>query len=89
MDRSYEELKNAVVVQAVKDYRGCRNRARRLKRLMMSEKNPDRYERYHLEYQRRCAMMKEVERFLLSDYGSLFLGEISGPWLLDQLIDEE
>lgn len=88
MDRSYEELKNAVVVQAVKDYRFCRKRKPELEKLMKSEKNPDKYDQILLEYRRICAMMKDVERFLTSPYGTWFLGEISGEWLLDQLRKE-
>ena len=88
MDRSYEELKNAVVVQAVKDYRESRKRKPELERLMMSEKNPDKYEQILLEYRRICAMIGDVERFLTSPYGSLFLGNINGEWMLDQLRKE-
>lgn len=88
MDRSYEELKNAVVVQAVKDYRFCKERKPELEKLMKSVKNPDKYDRILLEYRRICAMIKDVERFLTSPYGSWFLGEIDGRWLLDQLRKE-
>lgn len=88
MDRSYEELKNAVVVQAVKDYRFCRKRKPELEKLMESEKNPDEYDEILLEYRKICAMIRDVERFLTSPYGTWFLGEISGEWLLDQLRKE-
>lgn len=88
MDRSYEKLKNAVVVQAVKDYRFCKEKKPELEELMKSVKNPDKYEQILLEYRRICAMIKDVERFLTSPYGSLFLGNISGEWLLDQLRKE-
>lgn len=88
MDRSYEELKNAVVVQAVKDYRFGRKRKPELEKLMESEKNPEKYEQILLEYRRICAMIRDVERFLTSAYGTWFLGEISGEWLLDQLRKE-
>lgn len=88
MDKSYENLKNAVVVQAVKDYRFGRKRKSVLEKLMKSVKNPDKYEQILLEYRRICAMIGDVERFLTSPYGSWFLGEIDGRWLLDQLRKE-